>query len=216
MTLPGLGVIALGYLLGTVPTGYLLVKFAFAKGTDIREVGSGSTGATNVSRAAGFQVGLLTYFLDLAKGYLAMTVAALLTAGDLRWMGAAGVAAVLGHLFPVWLGFRGGKGVAVGLGVFLAISPAAMLSALLLWVIIVRMWKYVSLASVIATATVPGWIWFWDHLVFVRPLNEVMTLELSAGVSSALVISMHHDNIRRLWAGTEDRVGSAEGLVRNK
>ena len=117
----------IAYLLGSIPFGYLIVKARRAG--DIRESGSGNTGAANVARTAGVTAGLLTLILDAGKGYLAVWIAARWTGGDMRWMMAAAVFAVIGHMFPVWLEFHGGKGVATGLGVFLPICPEAVAAA---------------------------------------------------------------------------------------
>src|SRR6476660_8495230 len=110
--------VLIAYLLGSIPFGYLLVKYVFAKGEDVRRIGSGGIGATNVSRRAGWRGGLLTYVFDVAKG-------------------AAAVAAIVGHIFPVFLKFKGGKGVATGVGVFLVLAPLAVLTTLVLWLLIV-------------------------------------------------------------------------------
>src|SRR5262245_39889109 len=109
----------LAYLLGSIPFGYLLVKYVFTSGEDVRKIGSGATGATNVTRRAGLKAGILTYLLDVLKGAAAVLLMQALTGGNYAWMGAAAVAAIAGHIFPVFLGFRGGKGVATGVGVYL-------------------------------------------------------------------------------------------------
>src|SRR5215211_7879680 len=146
-------VVLVAYLLGSIPFGYLLVRLFV--GGDVRETGSGGTGATNVTRRAGKGVGVLTLLLDLLKGAAAVLVArALPGAGEVAqwWVCAAGAAAVLGHVFPVWLRFRGGKGVATGLGVFLMLAPLATLCAALIFAVVVWLWRYVSLGSMAAAA----------------------------------------------------------------
>ena len=149
-------ILTLAYLLGSIPFGYLLVKYVFTAGEDVRQVGSGGIGATNVTRRAGLKAGLLTYLLDVAKGYAAVALMDAVT-DDYRWIGAAAVAAIAGHILPVFLKFRGGKGVATGVGVYLYIAPLAVVTTLALWSLIVYLTRYVSLASIIATAAVPLW-----------------------------------------------------------
>src|SRR5688572_14341568 len=153
-------VVALAYLLGSIPFGYLLVRLR--GGGDVRETGSGGTGATNVTRRAGKGVGVLTLALDALKGAAAVLAARALlggAGGAEWWVCAAGAAAVLGHVFPVWLRFRGGKGVATGLGVFLVLAPLATACALVAFVAVVRLWRYVSLGSMTAAAVLPLAVW---------------------------------------------------------
>src|SRR5271154_1468939 len=141
---PWLLSIPLAYLLGSIPFGYLLVRI-FRK-QDIREQGSGNIGATNVARSGAKGLGLATLLLDLSKAYVAVVIAAHLAPGMYDVAVAAAVAAVVGHVFPVWLGFRGGKGVASALGVFLALSPPLALSILIVFAIVFALTRYVSLA----------------------------------------------------------------------
>src|SRR4030095_3539302 len=157
MTLPEVATLILAYLLGSIPFGYLIVKLK--SGSDIRQVGSGGTGATNVSRKAGKSAGVVTLALDALKGTLAVLAARWLTGeSGTSWIVAgAAVLAVVGHCFPVWLKFKAGKGVATGLGVFLAIVPWAVLAAFALFVLIVWRTRYVSLGSICAAAFVPVW-----------------------------------------------------------
>src|SRR5215510_10015144 len=145
------------YLLGSIPFGYLIVKLT--SGADIRETGSGGTGATNVSRKAGKAAGVVTLALDALKGAAAVLVARWLTgeAGTSWIVAAAAVLAVVGHCFPVWLKFKAGKGVATGLGVFLAIVPLSVLAAFVVFALIVWQTRYVSLGSITAAAIVPLW-----------------------------------------------------------
>src|SRR5262245_42300689 len=129
--------VLVAYLLGAIPFGYILVKYFFTGGEDIRDVGSGGTGATNVTRRAGKFAGLLTYLFDMAKGIIAVMLMKLVAADDYYWIGAAAVASIIGHIFPIFLGFRGGKGVAVAVGAFIVLAPFAVLVALGLWLVIV-------------------------------------------------------------------------------
>jgi len=195
--------LALAYLLGSIPFGYLLVRF-FRK-EDIRAVGSGNIGATNVARSGGKGLGILTLLLDLGKGLLAVLLARHVAPGtpgfpsDLA-VGAA-VAAVIGHVFPVWLGFRGGKGVATALGVFLALTPKAALAAVAVFTLVVALSRIVSLASIVAAAVLP---------VFAVVLMPDRSPVYLGGVVfiALLVIVKHQANIQRLIAGTESRFGS--------
>lgn len=196
------------YLLGSIPFGYLLVKYVFTDRIDVRTIGSRSIGATNVSRIAGAKGGILTGLLDIGKGMAAVVFAGKLTANDPWWMGMAVVLAVAGHIFPVWIGFRGGKGVATGAGGYLLLSPLAVLSGLVLWAVIVYAKRYVSLGSIFATASIPFWIWFWGERVFRHSQQEVQPLVVTAAVTGGLIIFRHRENIRRLLAGTERKLGA--------
>lgn len=188
--------VALGYLVGAVPFGYLLVRRRL--GQDVRAAGSGSIGATNVTRAAGPALGTLTLLLDLGKGAAAVEIASRLTAGDVRWMAAAGFAAIVGHSFPVFLGFRGGKSVATGVGVFAYFTPLPLLAALGVWVVVVAIWRYISLGSILAAASYP-----LLAMVIAHPPLAVS----AAGVAGAsLIILRHQANIQRLIAGTEPKL----------
>ncbi|MBV9925812.1 MAG: glycerol-3-phosphate 1-O-acyltransferase PlsY [Acidobacteria bacterium] len=197
-------VVSLAYLLGSIPFGYLLVRLLV--GGDVRETGSGGTGATNVTRRAGKGVGILTLLLDLLKGTAAVLAArALLGPGEgaLWWVCAAGAAAVIGHVFPVWLRFRGGKGVATGLGVFLALAPIATLCAALVFVTVVWLWRYVSLGSVVAAAVLPLAVWSLSALgVGDRAPGPLLMLSI---LGAALIIFMHRANIGRLRRGEESK-----------
>src|SRR5579872_6138543 len=141
-------IVPVAYLLGSIPFGFLIVKVR--GGDDLRSMGSGNIGAANVTRSAGYVAGVLTLLLDAGKGYLAVWLASRLAPGHIGWMMAAAVAAVVGHIFPVWLDFHGGKGVATGLGVFLLICWQAVAVAALLWIIVVAFWRYSSLGSIVA------------------------------------------------------------------
>src|SRR5215510_6418158 len=195
----------LAYLLGSIPFGYLLVKYVFTKGEDVRRVGSGATGATNVTRRAGLKAGILTYVLDVLKGVAAVLLIRAVTDGDYAWMGAAAVAAIAGHIFPIFLGFRGGKGVATGVGVYLVLAPYSVLTTLVLFSLIVWRTRYMSLGSIVATSAVPlwtllyyGWLWPSEHLI-------VMLLVALAGCG--LIVAKHRENIIRLVRGTESKFG---------
>jgi glycerol-3-phosphate acyltransferase PlsY len=197
--------ITIAYLLGSIPFGYLLVKYVFTKGEDIRRVGSGGIGATNVTRRAGRTAGLLTYFLDMGKGAAAVMLMRLVAAGDYFWIGAAAIAVILGHMFPISLKFRGGKGVATGAGVFLVLAPYSLLISLALWAIVVYLSRYVSLGSIIAAAAVP--LWTLVYYGWLRPDPHLKAMIIIAIIGSALVIAKHHDNIERLVRGTENKIG---------
>lgn len=201
--------VLIAYLLGAIPFGYLLVRFVFTEGEDIREVGSGGIGATNVTRRAGRKAGLLTYVFDVLKGVAAVVLMRQIAADDYLWIGAAAIAAIVGHIFPVFLAFRGGKGVATGVGVFLALAPLAVISTFLLWLLIVYFTRYVSLASIIATAAVPLWtLLFYGWLM---PHPHIQALLLIGVIVCALIVAKHHENIGRLMSGTESKIGQRVG-----
>jgi glycerol-3-phosphate acyltransferase PlsY len=180
------------YLLGSVPTGLLLGK---AFGVDIRSTGSGNIGATNVYRTLGRKVGVMTLAGDCLKGLIPVLAARWFGLPDI-WVAAAGFAAFFGHVYNIFLGFKGGKGVATALGVFLGTSPLAVLVAVGVFAIVIGKWRYVSLASISAAAAMPLIVVCIDR----RPLIIIMTL-LIAG----LVIWKHRENMGRLKAGTESR-----------
>lgn len=210
MAIPYIIVAVVAYLLGSIPFGYLLVKTF--RGQDIRMSGSGNIGATNVARSGAKGLGITTLLLDALKGTLAVWFAAWLAnssynscAGapcvpSLRLMAAAGLAAVLGHMFPVWLKFRGGKGVATAVGVFAVLVPKALLLALLLFIVVVALTRYVSLGSILAAIALPGLAGYLEPAGW-RSLMMISLICL-------LVILKHHQNIRRLMAGNENRLGA--------
>lgn len=198
--------VAIAYLLGSIPFGYLLIKYAFTSGEDVREIGSGGIGATNVTRRAGMAAGLLTYFCDVAKGVAAVMLMRLVANDDYVWIGAAAVAAIAGHVFPLFLGFRGGKGVATGVGVYLAIAPYSVLATLVLWALIVKFSRYVSLGSIIATAAVPFWTLLFYGLL--QPSPHLKALVVIGVLGCALIVAKHHENINRLLHGTENKIGT--------
>jgi glycerol-3-phosphate acyltransferase PlsY len=188
-----------GYFLGSIPFGLILAKFF--GGTDVRKAGSGNIGATNVARVVGPLAGLLTLILDIAKGAGAVLLAARLSKGSATWMAIAGVAALVGHCFPVWLKFKGGKGVATAAGVFLVLSPLSVLGAVILFLLVVIFWRYVSLGSVSAAAAMPLLIYFlWapHH----APPPAVAFGALAAAV---LIIYKHRGNLQRLIQGAEPK-----------
>jgi len=198
-------VVGLAYLLGSIPFGYLIVR-ASGRG-DVRESGSGGTGATNVTRRAGKSAGVLTLVLDALKGAVAVIIARLVLTEGFKvdwWVAAASVAVVAGHCFPVWLGFRGGKGVATGLGVFAVLAPLALLCALPVFVLVVWATRYVSLGSIIAAALVPFAVWALAARGFMRG-EELLPTLTAASIGGALIIFMHRANIRRLLRGAENK-----------
>ncbi|HLF58469.1 MAG TPA: glycerol-3-phosphate 1-O-acyltransferase PlsY [Alphaproteobacteria bacterium] len=184
---------ALGYLLGSIPFGWILALLSGAG--DIRKVGSGNIGATNVLRTGRKGVAALTLLCDAGKGALAVILSAWLFGGTAMFV--AGIAAVLGHLFPAWLGFKGGKGVATGCGVLLAASPMAGVLACGTWLVVAAAFRFSSLAALIAFALAPFYAWAISGKPFA----------FFAALVSAAVILRHRDNIARLRAGTEPRIG---------
>src|SRR3984885_8341245 len=200
-------VVSGSYLLGSIPFGFLLVWLV--RKEDIRTTGSGNIGATNVLRSGSKKLGLLTFALDGAKGYAAVAVADFLARNqapailrDLAIL--AGLFVILGHMFPVWLRFKGGKGVATAFGVFLALCPLAALSALALWLVIVALTRYVSLASILAAVVLP-FLTLW-----LSPGRYGYVSGAAVFVSCWMVIAKHRQNIVRLLQGTEHRFGAAK------
>jgi len=193
-------VVSVAYLLGSIPFGFLLVWLV--RKEDIRAQGSGNIGATNVLRSGSKGLGVLTFALDGGKGYAAVAVAEFLarSKSPALLVNLAIVAAlfvVLGHMFPVWLHFKGGKGVATAFGAFLALCPLAALSALALWSVIVAVTRYVSLASILAALVLP-FLTLW-----LSPLKFGYLSGAAVFVSCWLVIVKHWQNILRLMKGTE-------------
>jgi len=229
-------VIIIAYLLGSIPFGYLIVRAS--EGADVRETGSGGTGATNVSRRAGKAAGVITLVLDALKGAAAIVIAklflglpifgrlghtrpALPTLGGSSvgehvlignagspedvywWVAAAAIAVILGHIFPLWLGFRGGKGVATGVGVFLVLVPIAVAMAALVFVVVVRLTRYVSLGSILAAVAVPLFVLLQHALI--RPVESLAPIITVGILGAALIMFAHRENIGRLMSGTESR-----------
>lgn len=187
--------VALGYAVGSLPIGYVLARLM--RGVDLRHVGSGNVGAANVYRATGLGFALVVMALDMTKGATSVVLASRLAGGSAA-PAAAAVAAVLGHVYPVWLRFRGGKGVATAAGAFVVLAPLATLLASFAFVSAIWMTRYVSLGSLIATATLPALAWGTD-----APFPVLV-----GGVIAALVIiERHRGNLARLQAGTERRIG---------
>lgn len=184
-----------GYFLGSIPFGYLLVR-AF-RGADVRTTGSGNIGATNVARTSP-GLGLLTLVLDAFKGAAAVGLALMIFPGSRAVAFIGALAAVSGHIFPVWLRFRGGKGVATGLGSFVLLTPKAILLAMAVFVIMVATFRYISLASVTAAASLPVFA-----LLLREAHNSAQIVPVTLG--SALIIFKHRQNMRRLLAGTEPK-----------
>jgi glycerol-3-phosphate acyltransferase PlsY len=187
------------YLLGSIPFGLILAKLF--SGTDVRKEGSGNIGATNVARVVGPLAGVATLILDIAKGAGAVLAAERVTNDSATWMILAGIAALVGHCYPVWLKFKGGKGVATAAGVFLVLSPWAFLCAAILFVLIVAYWGYVSLGSISAAAAMPLLLYFFWAPHHAPPL--VITF---GSLAAALLIAYKHDgNIQRLVEGVEPK-----------
>jgi glycerol-3-phosphate acyltransferase PlsY len=199
---------AVSYLLGSIPFGYLLVRIF--KGEDVRTSGSGNIGATNVARKSP-ALGAATLLLDAAKGLAAVLVARVLFSGPHQHliMTTAALFAVLGHLFPVWLKFRGGKGVATTLGSFILLTPKSILCLVVLFLMIAVAFRYVSLGSVAVAAAFPLLAWALHEYVDSRQLIFIALV-------SALVIWKHRQNIGRLATGTESKLGKQAGTESDK
>jgi acyl phosphate:glycerol-3-phosphate acyltransferase len=201
------------YLVGSIPFSFIVAKL-FA-GMDIRAHGSGNVGATNVLRNAGKLAGILALTLDLGKGYAAVLGARLLVSrpewpfvGDLHggplhspafWIALAGLLAMIGHMFPIWLGFRGGKGVATAAGVFLAIDPLATAGGVIIFLLAALVTRYVSVGSMAAAAAMPLLLRFATHAPF-------WTVVISILISFSVILK-HHTNIARLAGGSERQLG---------
>jgi len=204
MHLASLLIVLAAYLLGSIPTGYLLVRLF--RHQDIRQAGSGNIGATNVLRSGGKGLGAATFLLDMLKGCSAVWLGALLgglllpQSSIYNAEALAALVAVLGHVFPVWLRFRGGKGVSTGFGVFLAATPLAALAAISVFFLVILISRYVSLASILGSASFPLFAW-----LFVKGGRPPFFIAVEITVAS-LIIVKHHQNIRRLLNGTESRL----------
>jgi len=186
--------ILLAYLLGAIPFGYLLVKWR--TGRDVRTMGSGNIGATNVLRTTGRAAGVITLLLDIGKGYVAVWLAGRLSGNSATVMSAAALAAMLGHAYPVFLRFRGGKAVATFLGAFLRLAPPAILAALIVFIIVVWRTRYISMGSIVSSGTFPLAVWLIVHPPWV--------VVAAAAAGGAFIIWRHKENIQRLRAGTEN------------
>jgi glycerol-3-phosphate acyltransferase PlsY len=206
--------VVVSYLLGSIPFGYLLVRLF--RGQDVRETGSGNIGATNVARTGSRGLAIATLILDALKGYVAVAHAFYFAghhASAVPDWGAhsvyilaalAGFFAVVGHMFPVWLRFKGGKGVATAVGAFFGIAPAAVGVSLLLFVVIVATTRYVSLGSMVGAAAFP------IAALWLNPETRSITVFILMAASSLLIMVRHKDNIRRLMAGNENRFGGGK------
>lgn len=186
-------VLVAAYLIGCIPFGYLLVKLKH--GSDVRTLGSGNIGATNVHRITGPVLGIATLLLDMAKGTAAVWLAGRLTHGSLLWMSAAALAVMAGHAFPAFLRFRGGKAVASFVGAFLYLTPIPMLCTLIVFTVVVAVTRYISMGSIIACASFPLAVFLIEH-----PPVSVMTAAIIAG---AFIVYRHRRNVERIRAGNE-------------
>jgi glycerol-3-phosphate acyltransferase PlsY len=210
------GLVALAYGIGSIPFSFLLVKLVAGK--DVREFGSRNVGATNAARTAGRSVGIVALLLDVAKGYGAVALARWLvtrpewpfTPGVLpwqsreMWIALAGLIAVLAHMYPMWLRFHGGKGVATATGVFLALSPIVVAAAILVFAIVLLLFRYVSLASIVSAASIPL---FFRFLAHEAPFWHIV---ISIAIAIAVIVK-HHSNIARIVDGTERKLGQKKG-----
>ncbi|MGO4885180.1 MAG: glycerol-3-phosphate 1-O-acyltransferase PlsY [Bryobacteraceae bacterium] len=183
----------IAYLLGDIPFGFLLVKLT--TGRDVRASGSGNIGATNVLRTTGRAAGVATLLLDMAKGYLAVWLEGRLSGGNIGWMSAAALAVMIGHSYPVFLHFRGGKAVASFVGAYLYLTPLPLAAVLVVFLVMVAWTRHISLGSIVAAGTFPLAVWLIEH----PPATVVIT----AILSGALIIYRHRENIARLREGSE-------------
>ena len=200
------------YLVGSIPFSFLIVKLIVGK--DVREHGSRNVGATNVARTAGKMPGVIALLLDIAKGYAVIVIARWIVAqpgwpfeagprpwqSQAFWVALAGLVAVLAHMFPVWLRFHGGKGVATATGVFLALDPLVVAGAILVFAIVVLVFRYISLGSIVSAASIPI---FFRFLAHDAPFWHIV---MSIAIAFA-VIAKHHSNIARLAQGSERKMG---------
>ncbi len=196
----------LAYFLGAVPTGILLAK-AFGD-VDPRTMGSKNIGATNVYRTAGKKLGILTLLGDILKGLIPVVIARH-TLDSHFWIAAVALAAFLGHLYPVYLGFRGGKGAATGLGAFIALSPLSALLSILVFGAVVYIWRYISLGSLAAAAAFPVFL-------ALNPFSHHPIYIPFAVIIGALIFYRHRDNIERLLAGRENKFGQKKNLTEDQ
>lgn len=192
------------YLLGSIPFGVLFTRLF--GGGDVRKVGSGNIGATNVARAAGPVAAILTLLFDFAKGAVPVWLAGRLSSESATWMMIAALVALLGHCFPIWLKFRGGKGVATAAGAFLVLCPAALLGSVMLFLIVLFFWRYVSLASISAAATMPLLI----YLLWAPHHAPPLIVTFGALAAAVIIIYKHDANIQRLVQGEEPKFSLAK------
>jgi len=185
--------VLLAYLIGAVPFGYLFVRVG--TGQDVRGLGSGNIGATNVLRTTGRGFAIAVLLLDIAKGYFAVWLAAWFTGRSLAWVSMAAAAMLLGHCYPIFLKFRGGKAVATFIGAFLYLTPVSLLAVLLLFVVVVAKTRHISLGSIVAAGLFPLAVWLIEH-----PPAPVLLVSIFAAI---LIVYRHKSNLERLRAGTE-------------
>jgi len=188
--------VAFAYLVGSLPTAYLLVRLL--TGDDVRRKGSGNVGGTNALRTAGWKAGVAVTLIDIGKGALPVWLMTRFNP-ESEWVAAAMLAAVLGHCYPVWLKFRGGKGVATGFGAFLVIEPLSALAVLPLWFVVLAISRWVALASMVASACFPLLLKLIDS-------PDVVTL-VAVSAAAVLIIFRHSSNIRKMLSGEEVKVG---------
>jgi len=200
MISPDIWILGLAYLLGSIPVGWLIANIFYHK--DIRQEGSGNIGATNALRIFGTKIGILVLLLDMLKGIIAVLIAKQVIPGAHPLVSIAGLVAILGHIFPVWLKFRGGKGVATAAGVFAALAPLGLLIGLLSFILVLWRTRYVSLGSIIA-AMVFGVSTFWMELS--KPMPDV-ALMILVGFIVTMIILKHKSNIQRLLRGEENKI----------
>lgn len=193
----GILLVAGGYLAGSIPTGVILARLFSAK--DIRREGSGNIGATNAYRVLGAKLGVITLAGDVVKGVVPVLLTRLL-AGDELWIASVAFCTFLGHLYPLFLRFHGGKGVATALGVFVIMAPLVTACAVIVFVVVVMKWKYVSLGSLAASASMPLLLGAGGH----RVVYVVLSLMIAC-----LIFYRHGDNIQRLREGTEKKLSRA-------
>jgi glycerol-3-phosphate acyltransferase PlsY len=187
------------YLLGSIPFGLLLTKL-FGSG-DVRKSGSGNIGATNVARVAGWLPGILTLLLDVAKGAAAVWLAGRVSNESATWMMIAALAALLGHCYPIWLNFRGGKGVATAAGAFLVLCAPALLGSVIVFLLVAFFWRYVSLASISAAASMPLLI----YLLWAPHHAPPPVVTFGSLAAAAMIFYKHDANIQRLVKGEEPK-----------
>lgn len=195
-----LALVAAAYVLGSLPSAWLMVLLVTGK--DVRHEGSGNVGAANATRLGGLAVGVAVTLMDVAKGALPVWAMSILNPAS-GWLAATMLAAVAGHCFPVWLKFRGGKGVAATFGAFLVLAPSAALAAVALWVLVIAVSRRVSVASLVASAAFPVLLVLLDQ-------TGPVILGAVSGVS-ILIIFLHRSNIRRLIDGSEPKIGGGGG-----
>lgn len=184
---------ALAYLIGAIPFGFIFYWLYEKK--DIRRVGSGNIGATNVTRSLGILKGILVLLLDMLKGVIAVYLAQWMLQ-DIRWISIAGLIAISGHMFPIYLGFRGGKGVATWIGVFLILAPHGLILSLVLFFIAVLLTRYISLGSITAAISLP---------FILLILDAELALVLTAIISALLIVLKHRENISKILTGIENK-----------